>query len=276
MKFSLVLATVGRTDELILFLNSLTKQGDIDLELIVVDQNQDDRLVPILANYQTIFSILHFRSEKGLSKARNIGLKHVTGDIVAFPDDDCEYPEHLLSYALKAFCDNSSLDGLTGRSITGEGLPSVGRFDPHPGKVDKTNVWLRGISMTIFFRTTAISKIFFDESFGIGAKWGSGEETDFLLQVLAKGANIVYDPNLKVIHPPPPTVYTPQLIQKEFKYGLGMGRVVQKYNYPLWFKGKILVRPLGGLLFSLVKFKISRARAYLYSFLGRLQGLIAK
>jgi glycosyltransferase involved in cell wall biosynthesis len=276
VRFSLVLATVNRVEELKQFLDSLTKQKDVKLELIIVDQNPDDRLLPILSNYQNAFSIIHLHSGKGLSKARNVGLKSISGDIVAFPDDDCEYPTGLLQYVQEKFEQAHQLNGLTGRTITHNGEPSVGKFDLVTGQINKQNVWLRGVSITIFLHTSVASHLVFDETLGVGAQWGSGEETDFLLQALSRGATILYDPNLKVIHPPPPTTYTPQLVQKEYTYGLGMGRVLKKHNYPLWFKAKMLVRPLGGVVVALCKFNTSKAIGYWLRFLGRWQGLMSK
>jgi glycosyltransferase involved in cell wall biosynthesis len=276
MNFSLIMATVGRTQELEHFLNSLIKQTGISFELIVVDQNPDDRLVPILERYQHSFPITRVHSEKGLSKARNIGLKYTKGDIVAFPDDDCEYPTDTLRYVKEKFERDETLDGLTGRSVTAEGLASIGRFSITSREINKATVWLQGISFTIFLRAKSVHTLSFDETLGVGAKWGSGEETDFLLQTLAQGAKIVYDPNLKIIHPPPPTVYTPQLIQKEYAYGLGMGRVLQKHKYSFWFKANLLFRPLAGVLVALARFNILRARGYWCRFLGRWQGLISK
>ena len=58
IKFSLILATVDRVTELERFLSSLDRQTCRDFELIVVDQNPDDRLVPILAPYQASFLIV--------------------------------------------------------------------------------------------------------------------------------------------------------------------------------------------------------------------------
>lgn len=97
MKFSLILATLGRDKEVANFLESLKNQSYKNFELIVVDQNQDGKIDNIIQEYKKDFFINHIKiKEKGLSYARNVGLKYINGEIVAFPDDDCEYPENLL------------------------------------------------------------------------------------------------------------------------------------------------------------------------------------
>ena len=98
MKFSLVLATVDRSDELERFMFHLNQQICRDFELIVVDQNQDNRVELILAPYFDKFPILHIKSnELGASKGRNMGFKYVSGEIIGFPDDDCWYASDLLT-----------------------------------------------------------------------------------------------------------------------------------------------------------------------------------
>ena len=57
--FSLILATVDRTGEVERLLDSLDSQTHREFELIVVDQNKDERLVPLLRAYRERFSILH-------------------------------------------------------------------------------------------------------------------------------------------------------------------------------------------------------------------------
>ena len=51
IRFSLVLSTINRTDEVRRFLTTLDSQTYRQFELIVVDQNKDGRLLPILKPY---------------------------------------------------------------------------------------------------------------------------------------------------------------------------------------------------------------------------------
>lgn len=111
MKFSLIMGTLGRTAEVGRFLASLQRQDHSEFELIIVDQNPDDRLGSLIADYSRYFSIVWLDSPKGLSRARNIGLAQITGDVVAFPDDDCWYPDGLLSYVASRFERDAQLDG---------------------------------------------------------------------------------------------------------------------------------------------------------------------
>ena len=87
--FTLIIPTIGRTTELETLFESVALQKVTGLECLVIDQNADDRLGPILARWQERLTIRRLRGEAGASRSRNLGLAHATGDIVAFPDDDC-------------------------------------------------------------------------------------------------------------------------------------------------------------------------------------------
>ena len=148
MRFSLIMGTVGRSRVLHRFLQALADQDYEDLELIVVDQNEDDRLAPILSEYRDRFRLVHLRCPKGLSRARNLGLKQATGAILAFPDDDCWYPRGLLARAASFFKDHPDYHGLTGRCLDEQGRESMGRFFPRAGDIDFFGVWR---SLTSFY-----------------------------------------------------------------------------------------------------------------------------
>src|SRR4051794_3826585 len=117
MRFSLITATLDRSEELSALLSSLSAQTNADFELIVVDQNDDDRLLPVLAGFPAL-KIQHLRCPvRALSLARNQGLQSATGQIVAFPDDDCLYKPETLAIVDSCFATDPALALLSGPAI---------------------------------------------------------------------------------------------------------------------------------------------------------------
>jgi len=277
LKFSLILATVGRTAEIDRFFKSLQSQNYVNFEVIVVDQNEDKRLDPILAVYHQFMDIIHVKSAKGLSKARNVGLKYITGDVVAFPDDDCWYPVDILEKVRDVLI-SSDLDGISCRCVDINGNDSVGIFTKEHGIIDMYNVWNRSTSATIFLKSSVIKRINppFDESLGVGSGtiYGSGEDIDLVINAIKAGAKIYYTPEIQVFHPNPTLVYNDKTIKRAFSYGCGLGKVLKKHNYPVWYKSKVLIRPLGGCVLSLLALKVSKARYHMNAFIGRLRGML--
>ena len=85
-RFSLIVPTLGRTAEAEKLFASLVDQKRSDLELILVDQNDDDRLLPLLRDLPQSFSVVHLKQkEKNVSAARNAGMDAASGQILAFP-----------------------------------------------------------------------------------------------------------------------------------------------------------------------------------------------
>lgn len=275
MRFSLIMATIGRTKEVERFLKHLDCQTYRDFELIVVDQNMDNRLVPVLEHYKERFPILYLRSDKGLSRARNVGLKNISGYIVAFPDDDCWYPPDLLERIACFFKVHPEIDGLTGCSVDENGYFSASRWDRGAGLINKFSVWRRGISISIFLKTIVVEKVGnFDKSLGVGANtpWGSGEETDYLLRALKAGFYIYYDPTLFVCHPQVEEQHRNLSSERALNYNRGMGRVLRKHQFPLWFVLYQWARPVGGMFLSLLQFDLDKLHYYYSAFLGRVSG----
>jgi len=275
IKFSLILATVGRVEELAKFLQHLDRQTYRCFELIIVDQNPDGILDPLIRQYQERFPLLHLRSERGLSRARNVALQHFSGDVVAFPDDDCWYAPDLLEKVASAFCQNSDWDGLTGRAIDDFRPDAYRRFPHKSGWIDKRNVWQRGISFTIFLRARVIREIgLFDESIGVGSQYGklSGEETDYLIRAIESGFRIHYCADVCIFHPDPASTYDHNLIKKAYGYWVGFGYVLKKHNYPISFVVYYWFRALGGAVVSLVTFNCAKSRYHFASLKGCVLG----
>jgi glycosyltransferase involved in cell wall biosynthesis len=276
-KISLVIGTLGRTEQLKLFLDKVCLQSYQRFELVIVDQNQDQRIDAVLRDYQAHLSIVHLRTSPGLSKARNLGLKYCSGEIIAFPDDDCWYPPDLLSRVVKLL--DSDYAGVTGRQLDAQDRDAGPRYDREPGPIDLYNVWERGISSCIFLKKEAVAAVGdFDEALGVGAgtPYGAGEETDYLIRVVKSGLQLYYRPDLFVRHPPSEQTITPKMLQRTYFYGAGMGRVLSKHDYPLWFKARALSRPLLGAALALASLRPMRARLHWLRAKGRSRGLLAQ
>jgi glycosyltransferase involved in cell wall biosynthesis len=266
VRFSLIVATLGRSVELDRLLDSLASQTYKDFEVIVVDQNDDDRARRAVVRYVDRLDIVQLRSAKGLSRARNVGLGHVTGDIVAFPDDDCWYPADTLEVVARQIGSDENLAGLTGRSVDEHGRGSQGRWAPKPVRVTRYNVWVCATSYTIFLRSSIVRKVGgFDETLGVGAqtKWGAGEEVNFLLRALKCGGVIHYDPSLCIRHPEPVAQLDARSFERTRLYNRGYGRVLSLNRFPFYFICYNILRPAAGAAISLLKCDTQRFRYYM-------------
>src|ERR1700677_890760 len=96
MTFSLIVLARGRVDELKVLFRSLRDQTRQDFELIIANQNEDDRLAALMEDEKAGLKLVSFKSSGGLSRGRNQGLALATGEIIGFPDDDCAYTPQLL------------------------------------------------------------------------------------------------------------------------------------------------------------------------------------
>jgi glycosyltransferase involved in cell wall biosynthesis len=273
VKFSLILATIGRVREVGEFLAALARSHYPEVELIVVDQNSDDRLGPILAAYKERFSIMQIHSAPGLSRGRNQGLRYASGEIVAFPDDDCWYPPSLLSDVDNWFRSHPDFDGLSVCSRADSGERSNAFWDRQGGVITEHNVWRRAISISVFLRSPVIKATGdFDECLGIGSgtDWGSGEETDYLIRALRGGFRLYYEPALSVIHPR--SLGDERTLARAYSYGLGYGYVLRKHRYPFYFVVYCWFRSLGGMLLALARRKPMEAIQFWATLRGRIRG----
>lgn len=270
--FDLVVATVDRTEELQRLFESLERQVHPAFRVLLVDQNEDDRLDEIIRRHRSL-ELKHLRAPRGLSRARNAALAHLRADLVAFPDDDCVYPEELLQRIARRFAVDASLGGLTGRAadLRGQSAPT---WPITAAEVTRENLWQRAISFTIFLRSSAVGIVgAFDEELGLGSgqPWSSGEETDYLIRALDAGVRIEYDPELVVLHDE--KTFGPAALRSAgAREGAGIGYLLRKHGYSAGTVGKMFVRPLGGAAVSLVRREPARARFYLSTLRGRLAG----
>lgn len=261
--FSLIVCTVDRNEHLKRLFMSLQHQHFKGFEVIVVDQNSDDRLVSLIEAFQTDFPIRHMRSARGLSRARNVGIAAANSALIAFPDDDCWYRPDTLAQVHALFGEDPALHVATGRTLDAQGQPSVSPTGVQQCTITRENFLTCGNSNGIFVRASLLDTIgHFDERLGVGANtpFQSGEEADLLLRAIASGTKLVYFPHITVHHDQVVGLDNPRRIERAGKYGAGFGALLRKHDFSLASFGWRILRPLIGFFLALARFNLAEAR----------------
>jgi FkbM family methyltransferase len=187
--FSVVIPSYERPQSLTRLFELLSRQVFADFEVIVVDQSTAPLdLNPIQCNF-----VIHYihTTEKGPAKARNLGLRHARGQVIAFTDDDCEPEAQWLANAYKYFKDQNVI-GI-------EGLVLSDTDDRERYRI-VTNRGFEGVGFmtaNLFIRKAVIDELGgFDERFERPFR----EDTDIAWRALAYG-QIPFARDVKVLHP---------------------------------------------------------------------------
>jgi glycosyltransferase involved in cell wall biosynthesis len=270
-----VVATRGRSVELVTLFGSLLAQRDpAAIEIIVVDQNPDDRLVPIVAAYADRLRIAHLRSDvANANHARNLGLRAATSGLVCFPDDDCWWPEGVQARIEAAFAD-PTLAVLTGPAASPAGGLGSGRWRADAGAITTANVWTSVIEFNLFLRReVALALGGFDETMGPGTRFGSAEGNDLVARAIRAGHRCAYDPGLRIVHPD--KRMTDVAADRAALYGAGLGRALRRHA-PVIAAAPFFVRPLGGMALAALRGDTLARRYYAATWAGRVRGFLAR
>jgi GT2 family glycosyltransferase len=199
----------------------------------------------------------------GISRARNLGMPLLQGEIISFPDDDCVYTPHTLSAAVAFFHSHPRAGAL---------LASKAGLDEAIAEMSQTTVagalnryLLFGCSETFlqFYRGACVRRLgFFDETLGAGTglPYGSGEDTDYVLRALEAGFTVLRAPSVLVRHPVV-DFSDPSLAAKVKAYARGRMYLLRKHALPWWFRLANVAYPLAALARELPKHGL-RTAAY--------------
>lgn len=274
MKFSLVVPTKNRTEEVGRLLEGLKHQTFQDFEIILSDQNTDDRIVALLEKINWPGKITHIRSSGGASCARNVGLEVAKGEIVTFPDDDCMYFPDLLERIAHFFDQHPEFGYLNGRSVADDGGDAASSHSKEAGEVQKYTIYQQGIEFTFFVRRATLGDIRFDARLGTGSvsPWQSDEAPDVMLNLKERGVRGYYDPSFQIWHPRMEPTFDEAMVSRCYRYACGSGYFLRKHNYPWWFFAQINGRTFCGILVGLLTFNLGKARYYWARIRGRWAG----
>jgi ADP-heptose:LPS heptosyltransferase/glycosyltransferase involved in cell wall biosynthesis len=276
-RVSLVVSTINRARELTRLMDSLLGQEFKDFEILVVDQNWDDRIVPVLEPYQSQLKISRIKTpgRHGISSGRNDGWRQARGDVILFPDDDCWYPSWFLRRGVEVL-DKTCADLVSGRFADKSGRSINGRFASRAQFITRRSVWNAQSESATFFRRDLLEGLSgFDEGLGIGSSspWQAAEGPDLILRALRSRSVCYYDPSLYGFH----REYdlddpTGEMARKGRVYGRGMGHVLRVHRYGILRLLYWASRPLATAFISAFSGRFHRAAYSLCVSVGRVEG----
>ncbi|MGG7078798.1 glycosyltransferase family 2 protein [Clostridium sardiniense] len=272
MKYSIIIATINRSNLINKCIESVMLQSYKNYEIIVVDQSSDTKTKKIVEKYDDVRYINIMPN--GLSNARNIGVKFAKGDYICLLDDDAEYDKNFLEN-INGFLSNNKVAIIGGKvkdKITGQVF--LKEMNDSIIKLTEDIIENYLVSSALVIDSKLLSMVNgFDEKFGAGSKYGSAEETDLILRIYYKDNNIYYYPDAIVYHP-----YEEKedvKLSKIYSYGVGYGALVKKHStiyknkvIKKKYNIKIIKQVIAIISFNIIK--LDRTKVHL----NRLKGII--
>lgn len=207
IKVSVIIPTYNRKQTLLKTLDSVLAQTyPRDLyEVIVVDDGSidgtEEALEPLLSR------ILYFKQEnKGPATARNLGITHARGEIVAFTDDDCVVPLNWIEALVYGFRRYPDVVGVGGYMEADEETLATNVYARYESYVTHRVFGLGdkdiyGEHVPIATNCAAYKKEILEELGGFDESFrnAAGEDADLNLRIASCGYKTLFVP-IKVIH----------------------------------------------------------------------------
>jgi len=212
LKLSVIIVTYNRRNDLKECLDSIFSMRELPHEVIVVDSFSNDETDKLVRGYPVKYVRI---PEKSMVKARNVGLRYATGNIIAYVDDDAIVSKEWSTHILEPYSDEK-VCGVGGRvlpyginelnydtttlhkQIVGKVLKNgfiITNFDIPTSQSIEVDTFI-GTNMS--FRRVLLLKIGgFDERF-VGNCFR--EETDTCLRLRRRGCRLIYAPKALVWH----------------------------------------------------------------------------
>ena len=206
---SIIICTLNRKIMLKKCLDSIFRldYSKSKYEVIVVDGGSTDGTRTLKNDFSRVKFIIEDRL--GLAHARNLGVDHAKGSIIAYTDDDCIVDEAWIKNLVYGFHVSRSIIGVGGPvyPINPKIIPekflvkaALGLFDDG----ERLKIADRGIiTSNCAFKMEAFKVAKFDDRLGTTRRGGlliSGEDTDFCRTLMNAGCQLLYTPKAKVYH----------------------------------------------------------------------------
>jgi glycosyltransferase involved in cell wall biosynthesis len=184
-----IIPTIGRKKYLYDVLQDLAQQTHLPKNVIIVEQNPDiesSSELEYLTAEEWPFYIKHiFTHQSGACNARNVALDQVSSEWVFLNDDDNRFDKNLFHDAFSKIEQFGTYVATTSYIQPNEKLAYK--------ITNQSGIFGSGNS---FVKSSCLKNV----SFSMALEFGYGEDTDFGMQLRNQGFDVIYFPELKIIH----------------------------------------------------------------------------
>jgi GT2 family glycosyltransferase len=275
MGCSIVVCTDGKkADLLVRCIDSISKQSHPDVETICVS-SVESLPEEVIQNSKVI--VEHTR---GVSRAKNIGIRSSKFDLVALTDDDCVCDPNWVEN-LVAESEDQNVGCITGGTIPArEGLWYAStRLDEKREVFVKGQEfippWLMGAGNNVCLRKEALLTIGpYDEKLGPGTGFRGGEDIDVFHRMIESGYKVVYTPKAIVHHEPLDTDTQVRHMMYGYRVGIGAFFAKNRSSRQLreYFRKDFLKTQWRNSRNNLLQGNARMGLAYFLAYLGALRG----
>ena len=168
---------------------SVIHQSHKDWELLIINDGSTDDTEEIIIGFKDSRIRYFSQKNKGVSNARNVGLKNMKGDFFCFLDADDFLPPGSLEHRYKKIYQNKKLDFVDGRTqIYNKNLNVQLNHWAPSFKGNPLNQLLK-LNGTCFFGLTWMIKRNKDEDYRFHEDISHGEDLLFFIEVAKEGGN---------------------------------------------------------------------------------------
>ncbi|MDG6250544.1 glycosyltransferase [Methanocalculus sp.] len=209
-----------------------------EFEILIVDNNSTDNTVKIIQKYPV--KLVSENSTQSSYAARNKGLKHAKGEVIAFIDSDCIASPEWIKEGIEALvAEDADMVGGNVQFYYSEERTAAELYDSIMNMQMEHNIRERNVAKTanLFVRTEVFKKIglFPDDV-------QSGGDVQWTGKATQKGFKLVYAPKAVVYHP---ARKLNELIKKQHRVGKGFLSIWKKEHRSIgnicYESGKFLI-----------------------------------
>lgn len=172
-----------------------------DFNYIIIHQVNDRKDYSVSIEKLLSYNVKYIRSDTiGLSKSRNIAIQNSEADFIWLMDDDVTIDNNAYMNILSLINSSHTFDMIVLSHTT---IDEDKKNDVRIYSINKRKATsVSSIDMLIKRKSIIENEIFFNENFGLGTKYPSGEEYLFTIECLKRNLTVLKTTQVFSYHPP--------------------------------------------------------------------------